>query len=135
MRSLEPDSARGTVDDATLAAPVAAALRAFLAETFGREEGLAVEQEWTGVLGFTTDGRPLVGELPTRPRGCYVAAGYNGHGMPQCFGTGKAVARMIAAGGGDGIGADDSAGFARYIRSCSPARFPELTGGRLSSHM
>ena len=27
-----------------------------------------------------------------------VAAGFCGHGMPQCFGVGKAVARMIEGG-------------------------------------
>ena len=38
---------------------------------------------------------PLVGTLPGRPN-VYVAAGFNGHGMPQCFGVGKAVALLLS---------------------------------------
>lgn len=38
-----------------IVAPVAARLREFLSQLLGEEE-LVVEQEWTGVLGFTLDG-------------------------------------------------------------------------------
>ena len=51
--------------------------------------------EWTGVLGFTRDQKPLVGQV--RP-GVFVAAGFCGHGMPQCFGVGKAIAQMLEGG-------------------------------------
>ena len=61
---------------------------------------LAIEAEWTGVLGFTTDGKPLIGPLPTRKH-VFVAAGYCGHGMPQCFGAGKAIAQWIGGRGED----------------------------------
>ena len=52
-----------------------------------------VEAEWTGVLGFTRDRRPLIGEVR---EGVWVAAGFCGHGMPQCYGAAKAIASMIA---------------------------------------
>ena len=51
-----------------------------------------IEEEWTGVLGFTPDGRPLCGRVRD---GVFVAAGFCGHGMPRCFGAGKAIALMI----------------------------------------
>ena len=65
------------------------------ASSSGDVGGIEVEAEWTGVLGFTSDGKPFVGPLPERPN-VYVAAGFNGNGMPQCFGVGKAIALMLA---------------------------------------
>jgi glycine/D-amino acid oxidase-like deaminating enzyme len=75
---------------------------------------MSVEAEWTGVIGLTVDGRPLVGRMPDRA-GVYVAAGYNGHGMPQCFGVGKYVADMLA-----GVAERK---LHPHIRGLSPARF------------
>ena len=97
-RALEPGAAVGSRDDASLDPTVSRYLRRFLEERWG---GVAVEAEWSGVLGFTRDGKPLVGPLPTRP-GVFVAAGFNGHGMPQCFGAGKALACMLLGGAADG---------------------------------
>ncbi len=101
-RSLEPGAAIGSTDDASLSDEVGAHLRAFLRDAFPRSFGAEsapgswrVEAEWTGVLGFTSDGRPIVGELPGRP-GVLVAAGFCGHGMPQCYGVARSIAHMIA---------------------------------------
>lgn len=40
---------------------------------------LGLEYAWTGIIGFTPDMVPLVGELPGK-EGQFVAAGYCGHG-------------------------------------------------------
>lgn len=53
---------------------------------------LKVDGEWSGIMGFTFNGKPFVGELSN---GIYVTAGFNGHGMPVCFWTSKAIACMI----------------------------------------
>ena len=102
-RVLEPDAAIGSTDDASLSEEVGAHLRAFLRDAFPRSFGSEsepgswrVEAEWTGVLGFTSDGRPIVGELPGRGPGVLVAAGFCGHGMPQCYGVARSIAHMIA---------------------------------------
>jgi len=50
-----PETQPGSDDDSVIVAPVAARLREFLSQLLGEEE-LVVEQEWTGVLGFTLDG-------------------------------------------------------------------------------
>jgi glycine/D-amino acid oxidase-like deaminating enzyme len=56
---------------------------------------------WSGIMGFTADRLPLVGPLPESvtkrgPEGGeYVAAGFNGYGMPLCWSSGEAVAKMI----------------------------------------
>jgi hypothetical protein len=58
-------------------------LRRFLAESFpavATGGHVEVEAEWTGVLGFTKDGKPIVGPMATRPN-VLVAAGFCGHGM------------------------------------------------------
>ena len=110
-RALEPGAAVGSTDDSSTSEVVGAYLRRFLAKQFprlastqgetdaasssGDVGGIEVEAEWTGVLGFTSDGKPFVGPLPERPN-VYVAAGFNGNGMPQCFGVGKAIALMLA---------------------------------------
>ena len=59
-----------------------------------------VRKIWSGVMGFTLDHMPLVGQLPGSESGRdgegeWIAAGYNGMGMPLCWGCGEAVAKMI----------------------------------------
>ena len=73
-------------------------LRRFLHEAFPRLGEVRIEAEWTGVLGFTRDKKPLVGRV--RPN-VFAGVGFCGHGMPQCTGVGKALAQMVA-------GAEDS---------------------------
>ena len=91
-RALEPGAAVGSTDDATTNAVVGAYLRRFLREGFPRLGEIKVEAEWTGVLGFTRDKKPLVGQV--RPN-VFVGVGFCGHGMPQCTGVGKALAQMV----------------------------------------
>ncbi|KAI5459335.1 FAD dependent oxidoreductase [Mariannaea sp. PMI_226] len=55
---------------------------------------------WSGTMGFTADGMPLVGQVPSSlsdrsGNGEWVAAGFNGHGMDKCWLSGEAVARMV----------------------------------------
>jgi len=54
----------------------------------------AVTHRWAGLMGFTEDGLPLVGELPGRP-GVWVSVGYSGHGNVLGFACGEAVARAF----------------------------------------
>lgn len=62
-------------------------------------EGLGLDAEithrWAGVVGYSDDGLPYVGEVPGRP-GLYVAGGYSGHGNVQGFLAGRLVADAIA---------------------------------------
>ena len=46
------------------------------------------------VTGFTSDLLPHIGLIPSRP-GQYIVAGFNGHGMPLIFLSGKGIAEMI----------------------------------------
>ncbi|KAL1310462.1 hypothetical protein AAFC00_000756 [Neodothiora populina] len=77
-------------------------LRAKLARFFGLEPSLAhkLVAAWTGIMGFTADGFPMVGPLPNsvtsrQGSGEWIAAGFNGVGMSLCLLSGEAVANMI----------------------------------------
>ena len=37
------------------------------------------ENEWSGIMGYSRDGRPWVGEVPGR-KGVFLSGGYTGHG-------------------------------------------------------
>jgi glycine/D-amino acid oxidase-like deaminating enzyme len=63
--------------------------------------------QWTGLLGWSADLLPWVGELPAEARAGglgggreFVAAGYSGLGMPNAWLSGVSIAQLIT--GGDG---------------------------------
>lgn len=55
---------------------------------------------WCGILSMTADQVPIVGAVPTSLSGRdiqggeWMAAGFNGYGMGQCWSSGEAIARM-----------------------------------------
>lgn len=54
---------------------------------------------WCGILGFTKDSFPFVGELDfLNMKNAFISAGFSGHGMPRVFLSGKALARCILTG-------------------------------------
>ncbi|CCC08876.1 hypothetical protein SMACR_07513 [Sordaria macrospora] len=56
---------------------------------------LKATHQWTGIMGFSRDASPWVGQVPEMLGGgenLYVCAGYTGHGMPQA----ALAARMVA---------------------------------------
>ena len=55
---------------------------------------LTATHEWTGIMGFSRDEHPWVGPVTDKP-GLYIAAGFTGHGMPNTWLCGKAVALMV----------------------------------------
>eukprot|EP01052_Picozoa_sp_SAG31_P012687 SAG31_NODE_747_length_12395_cov_129.196405_3_plen_685_part_00 len=81
-------------DDSTVDSGVFADMKSFLATTFEGYKFVPVEQEWTGILGWSCDDMPWVGELPGSP-GFYVCAGFCGSGLWRAFGCGTAVAEKI----------------------------------------
>ena len=75
---------------------------AFGVENWGIDsaEGPRIKSMWTGIMGFTADGLPLVGRLPSSATGReegneWIAAGFNGYGMVNCWLSGKALALKI----------------------------------------
>lgn len=56
-----------------------------------------LDYAWSGVIGFTPDMVPLVGDVPGK-QGQFVAAGYCGHGMARIFLTAPTLAKYITTG-------------------------------------
>jgi glycine/D-amino acid oxidase-like deaminating enzyme len=72
----------------------------YMKEKFVTWKDTPVEvSHWTGILGFTNDYMPYVGELDCIGKeNSYIVAGFHGHGMPRIWLSGKAVAKCIAEG-------------------------------------
>ena len=56
--------------------------------------GVRVSHRWAGVMGFSADLLPVVGEVPGRP-GLHVAGGYSGVGNVQGFVCGRMLADAL----------------------------------------
>ncbi|KAM0559771.1 hypothetical protein ACHAPJ_004295 [Fusarium lateritium] len=92
----DPGSWYNNVDDRQLIEP---AQRYFKDDYMQRafigweDSGARVDRVWTGIMGYSTDSLPHVGEVPGRD-GVFVIAGFNGHGMPVIFLAAEGVAAM-----------------------------------------
>jgi glycine/D-amino acid oxidase-like deaminating enzyme len=80
-------------DDARPTSPVQRALERFMADRMGLA-GVEVTHRWAGIMGFSADMLPVVGEIPGRP-GLHVAGGYSGVGNVQGFVCGRMLADAI----------------------------------------
>jgi glycine/D-amino acid oxidase-like deaminating enzyme len=67
-------------------------LEGFIARYFPEAQKARITHRWSGTMGFSADGIPLVGSLPDM-RGVYFAVGFTGHGI----GIGLATAERLAA--------------------------------------
>jgi len=80
-------------DDATTPA-VQNDLERYLHAHFPWAQGLDVTQRWSGTMGFSPDGLPVVGAVPGQP-GNVWAAGFTGHGMSCGFRMGQLLAARV----------------------------------------
>ena len=53
-----------------------------------------VDYLWTGILGYSVDALPWIGEIPNC-KNKYLLGGFHGHGMPRIFLSAKAIAEMM----------------------------------------
>jgi gamma-glutamylputrescine oxidase len=70
-----------------------ARLESYLRDELGLDT--KVSHRWVGVVGYTDDQLPFVGEVPGRP-GLHVAGGYSGHGNVTGYVAGQQIADAIA---------------------------------------
>ncbi|MDQ5833039.1 MAG: FAD-binding oxidoreductase [Actinomycetota bacterium] len=68
-------------------------LESYLREELGLDT--KVSHRWVGIVGYTEDQLPYVGEVPGRP-GLHVAGGYSGHGNLPGYVAGQEIADAIA---------------------------------------
>jgi gamma-glutamylputrescine oxidase len=71
---------------------VQSGLEGFIERYFPEAKGARITHRWSGTMGFSADGIPLVGCLPDMPQ-VYFAVGFTGHGL----GFGLATAERLAA--------------------------------------
>lgn len=89
--------AEETDADATTPA-VQAAIERYLHTHFPWTQSLSIDRRWSGTMGFSPDGRPVVGPVPEHPEGVFVT-GFTGHGMGYGFRMGRLLADLICGPG------------------------------------
>ncbi|GBD94661.1 gamma-glutamylputrescine oxidoreductase [bacterium BMS3Abin05] len=72
-------------------------LQNFLNSAFADFRPFTFTHNWTGIMGFSVDGFPIIGKLPGRNT-ILTAGGYTGHGMSFGFLSGKILAGIIKSG-------------------------------------
>jgi sarcosine oxidase subunit beta len=76
--------------------PVLAGIARCLADLFPVLRGTArVVRAWSGIMGFTADGLPLIGRYDPAP-GLTVAAGFNGGGFSWAVVVGQVITRLLS---------------------------------------
>jgi glycine/D-amino acid oxidase-like deaminating enzyme len=86
--------AEETDTDSTTPA-VQATIERYLHTYFPWTPPLEIAQRWSGTMGFSPDGRPVVGAVPGHPEGVF-ATGFTGHGMGYGFRMGRLLATLVA---------------------------------------
>jgi glycine/D-amino acid oxidase-like deaminating enzyme len=89
----------GTVDDTSLDPEISEYLfettQRYFGESWGEDhEDGRIRKEWTGIMGYSPDGFPFIGEVPEE-KGLWIAASFQGHGMVLCFSSAKALVAMM----------------------------------------
>lgn len=106
-RNLDPDSEVGY--DETLHPEIQANMLTFLRRFKGLEH-VDVQTKWSGIMGFSSDGLPLIGEVPGQ-QNLLLGAGFTGHGFGFAWLAGHSLSHMIL---------DSTNDFADL---CAPKRF------------
>ncbi|KAH6617104.1 FAD dependent oxidoreductase [Chaetomium tenue] len=89
----------GTTDDGAVNEEITDYLRDTTGRYFGPDWGEdhpegRTRSEWTGIMGFSPDGLPFVGEVPGES-GLWASCGFQGHGMALCWECARALVEMM----------------------------------------
>ena len=85
----------GESDDSILSPQIGAHLRRFAETTFGIRDNPLLE--WTGIMGFSCDGLPMIGPLPGTSD-ILACCGFSGNQSALGFRAGRSMARLILHG-------------------------------------
>lgn len=101
----------GTIDDTTINGDISKYLFDTTSQYFGDNWGDdhpdgRIRKEWTGIMGYSPDGFPFVGEVPGQ-KGLWASCSFQGHGMVFCWMCAKGMVRMMRAQDHQGQGAAD----------------------------
>lgn len=89
----------GTTDDTAMDPEIGHYVRDSAANYFGSQWGEddpdgRIRKQWTGIMGYSSQGFPLVGKAPGEDN-LWIAASFQGSGMVLCFLTAKALVTMM----------------------------------------
>lgn len=73
---------------------IQSALHEFVVTHLPQYSNAKVTHRWSGVMGFSRDGQPMVGSIPDDPQ-VFFAGGYTAHGIGFSFHTTKCLVDMI----------------------------------------
>ncbi|KAK2674315.1 hypothetical protein RAB80_009299 [Fusarium oxysporum f. sp. vasinfectum] len=90
------DSWYGNIDDTQVINEARSYFDGYMQRHFHgwEDSGAYVDDTWTGIMGYSSDRLPRVGPIPGRP-GMFIMGGFTGHGMPQIYLCGQAMAKVI----------------------------------------
>lgn len=102
-RSYASGAGVGVSDDSSIDPPAAAYLRReinFVLDLKHDKRELKASYEWSGIMGFSRDGLPWVGEVSEElglggGKGLFVSGGFTGHGMPNAWLCGRAAVGLM----------------------------------------
>jgi len=77
-------------------------LERFLSEHFPILRGKKIDHRWSGVMGFSADGYPMIGSLPGNP-GVFYSVGFTAHGLGFTFNTSRLLVDLMLEGKDPGI--------------------------------
>jgi len=92
FRQLQKDVEVGLSDEVTDVIQVA--LEEFLKKHLPACKEKKITHRWSGVMGFSADGQPMVGALPSDNQ-IYFLGGFTAHGLGLAFNTGKTLTDLI----------------------------------------
>ncbi|KAK4201556.1 putative Glycine/D-amino acid oxidase [Triangularia verruculosa] len=130
----EPDEGLrefGVSDDTKVNEGIGAYLRETTPRYFGRDWGDdhpdgRTRQEWAGIMGFSPDGFPFVGEVPGQ-EGLWLSASFQGHGMVLCWMCADGLVKLMR-----GKGKEEVEGWFPEIFVITEERLKKRFQGRLS---
>ncbi|KAJ4051114.1 hypothetical protein NW760_001098 [Fusarium oxysporum] len=90
------DSWYGNIDDTQVINEARSYFDGYMQRHFHgwEDSGAYVDDTWTGIMGYSSDRLPRVGPIPGRP-GMFIMGGFTGHGMPQIYLCGQAMAKVL----------------------------------------
>ncbi len=92
FRQLEADTEKGFSDHTS--EKIQSALHDFVIKHLPEFKNSQITHRWSGVMGFSVDGEPMIGSLPTDPQ-IFYCGGFTGHGLGMAFHTGLQLSRLI----------------------------------------
>jgi glycine/D-amino acid oxidase-like deaminating enzyme len=112
------DVSSGDSKSLRVTAPVQTAIESSLRNVSPVIPPFKVARRWAGLLEVTSDGRPIVGHVPSEHDGLWIMAGYNGHGLPRALGWAPRLAATVAGSTAEPLPPDLSP--SRFLRVAAP---------------